>query len=70
MKHLVDLEYLNNTFRGDAVLSALYEHSCELNITPLVSAIELYWEQEADALTAEEFNEAQEQSIKSQFGEE
>ncbi len=43
MKHLVDLEYLQERFDDEAVLSALYEHACELKIVALIDAIEMYW---------------------------
>lgn len=44
MKHIIDLEYLMGEFNNDeVVLDALYEHACELRITALITAIEMYW---------------------------
>jgi hypothetical protein len=57
MKHLVDLGHIANYIKNggaseDAVLDILYEHACELKLTALIEAIEMYWRIKADQLTA------------------
>lgn len=42
MDHIIDLEYLQQ-FGNEAVLEALYEHACELQIVSLIDAIDEYW---------------------------
>lgn len=58
MSHLIDLEHVakhidNSNSDKEIVLDILYEHACELRLTCLIEAIELYWQSDADKLEAQ-----------------